>query len=93
MINSGERADLLNYHKNDYRQNWMTQSPITKIIRGGPLDLCKSQKKYRACASGLKKMSCRIVKKEKISSSRNQRVAKGFCITHDSPKISCVSRD
>ena len=32
---------------------------------GGGGGVCKSQKKYRACASGLKKISCRIVKKEK----------------------------
>ena len=33
-----------------------------RFLIGG---LCKSQKKYRACASGFKKISCRIVKKEK----------------------------
>ena len=33
-----------------------------RCLMGG---LCKSQKKYRACASGLKEISCRIVKKEK----------------------------
>ena len=45
-------------------------------------------KKYRACASG-KKKTCRIVKEEKISSSRNQGVAKDFCVTRDGPKSSC----
>ena len=61
-----------------------------RFLMGG---LCKSQNKYRACASGLKKISCRIVMKEKLSSSRNQKVAKGFCVTRNGPKINCVSRD
>ena len=38
---------------------------ISFLMGGGGGGLCKSPKKYRACASGLKKISCRIVKKEK----------------------------
>ena len=48
----------------------MADAKIKKVTKGWTIrflmgGLCKSQKNYRACASGLKKISCRIVKKEK----------------------------
>ena len=48
-----------------------------RFLMGG---LCKSPKKYRACASGFKKISYRIVKKEKNSEQPYSEGGKGFLL-------------
>ena len=51
-------------------------------------------KKYRAYVSGLKKISCRILKKEKkIEQPYKPGRGKGFCVMRDGPKSSCESHD
>ena len=61
---------------------------------GGGGGCANPPKKYRAYVSGLKKISCRILKKEKkIEQPYKPGRGKGFCVMRDGPKSSCESHD
>ena len=67
-------------------------------LRGGPFDsdggVVQIPQKISSICFWLKKVSCRILKKEKkIEQPYKPGRGKGFCVMRDGPKSSCESHD